>query len=257
MIKELKLQSEALWESVKVDLKFFSPIQVYAKNLAELDFSNPENYDDVILFIDNIDKFFNRYRSGSGSGTIYIPPGQISKNRTIVSALNRLASDLKNASKEKIEEERKKIKSKPRKKSTGDGKIFIGHGRSKLWARVQLFLNDDLKLETLTFESESRTSESIVNILEQFLEQASFAILIFTAEDETSDGDLRARQNVIHEAGLFQGRLGFDKVIILKEDRTEEFSNIAGLQYIPFADQNIEQTFYELQRKLKKSGLVT
>ena len=257
MIKELKLQSEALWESVKVDLKFFSPIQVYAKNLAELDFSNPENYDDVILFIENIDKFFNRYRSRSGSGTIYIPPGQISKNRTIVSALNRLASDLKNASKEKIEEERKKIKSKPRKKSTGDGKIFIGHGRSKLWARVQLFLNDDLKLETLTFESESRTSESIVNILEQFLEQASFAILIFTAEDETSDGDLRARQNVIHEAGLFQGRLGFDKVIILKEDRTEEFSNIAGLQYIPFADQNIEQTFYELQRKLKKSGLVT
>lgn len=256
MIKELKLQSEALWESVKVDLNFFSPIQVYAKNLAELDFSNSEYYEDVILFIENIDKFFNKYRSRSGSGTIYIPPGQISKNRTIVSELNRLASELKNASEEKIEEERKKIKSKPRKKSTGDGKIFIGHGRSKLWARVQLFLNEELKLDTLTFESESRTSESIVNILEQFLDQASFAILIFTAEDETSNGDLRARQNVIHEAGLFQGRLGFDKVIILKENKTEEFSNIAGLQYIPFSDDNIEQTFYELQRTLKKSGLI-
>jgi len=257
MIKELKLQSEAFWESVKVDLKFFSPIQVYAKNLAELDFSNAENYDDVFLFIENIDKFFNKYRSRSGSGYTYIPPEQISKNKTIVIELNRLASKLKNASEEKIEEERKKIKSKPRKKSTGEGKIFIGHGRSKLWARVQLFLSEELKLDTLTFESESRTSESIVNILEQFLDQASFAVLIFTAEDETSNGNLRARQNVIHEAGLFQGRLGFDKVIILKENRTEEFSNIAGLQYIPFSDQNIEQTFYELERKLKKSGLIT
>ena len=50
--------------------------------------------------------------------------------------------------------------------------------------------------------------------------------------------------------------LGFDKVIILKQDSVEEFSNIAGLQYIPFSGDNIEQTFYELQRKLKKTGLL-
>jgi predicted nucleotide-binding protein len=256
MIKELKLQSEALWESIKIDLKFFSPIQVFAKNLAETDYSDPDNYDDITLYIENIDRFFKKYIAKSGPGSFYISPSQISKNSSIVKELNRLASELKNAPKEKIEEERKKIKSKPRKKSSGKGKIFIGHGRSKLWARVQLFLNDELKLQTLTFESESRTSETIVNILEQFLEETSFAILIFTAEDETSNGDLRARQNVIHEAGLFQGRLGFDKVIILKENKTEEFSNIAGLQYIPFLDNNIEQTFYELQRTLKKSGLI-
>lgn len=77
-----------------------------------------------------------------------------------------------------------------------------------------------------------------------------------TAEDETIDGKTRARQNVIHEAGLFQGRLGFNKVIILKQDGIEEFSNIAGLQYIPFTKDNIEQCFYELQRKFKKLGLV-
>jgi predicted nucleotide-binding protein len=77
-----------------------------------------------------------------------------------------------------------------------------------------------------------------------------------TAEDETADGKSRARQNVIHEAGLFQGRLGFDKVIILKQDGIEEFSNIAGLQYIPFSKDNIEQSFYELQRKFKKLGLI-
>jgi len=38
-----------------------------------------------------------------------------------------------------------------------------------------------------------------------------------TAEDATSEGNIRVRQNVIHEAGLFQWRLGFDKFIILKQ----------------------------------------
>jgi hypothetical protein len=33
----------------------------------------------------------------------------------------------------------------------------------------------------------------------------------------------------------------------------EEFSNIAGLQYyIPFSGDNIEQCFYELQKKVQK-----
>ncbi|MBL0273600.1 MAG: nucleotide-binding protein [Chitinophagaceae bacterium] len=100
-----------------------------------------------------------------------------------------------------------------------------------------------------------RTSESIVNILAEFLDKSSIAILILTAEDESAEGKLRARQNVVHEAGLFQGRLGFDKVIILKQEGVEEFTNIAGLQYIPFSSDNIEQCFYELQRKLKKIGM--
>jgi Predicted nucleotide-binding protein containing TIR-like domain len=47
-----------------------------------------------------------------------------------------------------------------------------------------------------------------------------------TAEDEKPYGKLRARLNVIHEAGLFQGRLGFNKAIVLLEDGCEEFSNI-------------------------------
>jgi predicted nucleotide-binding protein len=47
-----------------------------------------------------------------------------------------------------------------------------------------------------------------------------------TGEDEDADGKLNARPNVIHEIGLFQGRLGFNKAIVLLENDTEEFSNI-------------------------------
>jgi len=50
------------------------------------------------------------------------------------------------------------------------------------------------------------------------LDAAAFAFLILTAEDEQADGRLYARMNVVHEAGLFQGRLGFARAIVLLED---------------------------------------
>ncbi len=255
-IKELQLLSEALWESVKTDLKFFAPIQVFVKKLSEVDYSDPSSLDDIILYSEKIEEFFSRYRSTRGSGVIYIPPSQTSTNDTTVKTIYNIVQQLKSLPNDSLLKEFEFIKPIPQKKSSGLGKIFIGHGRSKLWARLQIYLKDDLNLQTLTFEEESRTSETIINILNEFLDNSSFAILVMTAEDETADGKNRARQNVIHEAGLFQGRLGFDKVIILKQDGLEEFTNIAGLQYIPFSGDNIEQCFYELQRKFKKLGMI-
>jgi predicted nucleotide-binding protein len=54
------------------------------------------------------------------------------------------------------------------------------------------------------------------------LEDAAFAFLILTAEDEATDEKLHARENVVHEAGLFQGKLGFKKAILLLEDIVRE-----------------------------------
>jgi hypothetical protein len=135
--------------------------------------------------------------------------------------------------------------------------VFIGHGRSKLWARVQLFLQQELGLNTVSYESESRAGLSIVPILERMLLEATFAVLLLTAEDETTDGTHRARQNVVHEAGLFQGHLGFQRVVMLVQDGLEEFSNVAGVQYISFRGEQVEQSFWELQRALRREGLIT
>jgi predicted nucleotide-binding protein len=55
------------------------------------------------------------------------------------------------------------------------------------------------------------------------LDDAVFAFLVMTAEDERAYGTRRARANVIHEVGLFQGRLGFEKAIILLEEGCSEF----------------------------------
>ena len=84
------------------------------------------------------------------------------------------------------------------------------------------------------------------------LVRSSFAILVLTGEDETSDGRFLARQNVIHETGLFQGRLGFSKAIVLLEEGTEEFSNIHGIEQIRFSKSNIKETFGEVLATIKR-----
>ncbi len=256
MIKEIQILSEGLWESIKTDLKFFSPIQLFSKKLAELDFTEESAPKDALLYWNKIEEYFEKYRKKPNSDVFYFEPHLISTNNDSVKRIGVLINELNSIDREKLASEINVFKPKKVSKSQGEGFVFIGHGRSKIWARLQIYLKDDLNLKTLTFEDESRTGETIINILDDFLNKASFAILIMTAEDDTADGKMRARQNVIHEAGLFQGRLGFDKVLILKQDGIEEFSNIAGLQYIPFSKDNIEQSFYELQRKFKKLGLI-
>ena len=135
--------------------------------------------------------------------------------------------------------------------------IFVGHGHSPLWAQVTQFLQNNLGCENVIyFEKESRTGKHIGDILKGFANEAKFAIVLMTAEDETKEDKIRARQNVIHEIGFFQGKLGFEKVAILKEDKVEKFSNIDGFQYIEFSGNNIKQTFFELQEMLKRENII-
>ena len=73
-----------------------------------------------------------------------------------------------------------------------------------------------------------------------------------TGEDETANGKPRARQNVIHETGLFQGRLGFNRAIMLLEEGVEEFSNIQGIEQIRFNRGNIKETFGDILATLRR-----
>ena len=76
------------------------------------------------------------------------------------------------------------------------------------------------------------------------------AFLIMTGEDEQADGTLRARENVIHEAGLFQGKIDFERAIILLEEGCQEFSNIEGLGQIRFPKGNIKAVFEDIREVL-------
>ena len=142
-------------------------------------------------------------------------------------------------------------------KMTATGKtVFIGHGHSKEWHVLKDFLGERLHLKAEEFNSSSVAGIATPTRLEEMLDQAAFAFLILTAEDEQPDGTIRARENVVHEAGLFQGRLGFRKAIILLEDGCAAFSNIDGLCQIRFPKSNVRATFEEIRRVLEREGLV-
>ena len=105
-------------------------------------------------------------------------------------------------------------------------KIFIGHGHSSNWRELNDFISEGLKLPYDEFNRVPVAGITNVARLATMLNQARIAFLVMTAEDEQAGGALRARENVVHEAGLFQGKLGFEKAIILLEEGCEEFSNI-------------------------------
>ena len=89
-------------------------------------------------------------------------------------------------------------------------------------------------------------------MIAEVLDKSSFAILVMTGEDVMEDGTVRARQNVIHETGLFQGRLGFTRTIVLMEEGTEEFSNIHGVNQIRYTKGKIKETFGDVLAVLKR-----
>lgn len=140
--------------------------------------------------------------------------------------------------------------------NTENKKIFIGHGRSLVWLLLKDFIKDDLKLPYEEFDSISPAGKTIKERLEEMLAVCCMAFIIMTGEDEQTDGKLRARENVVYEAGLFQGKLGFDEAIILLEDGCERFSNIEGLIYIPFPKGNIEAAFERVRKVLRQKSII-
>jgi predicted nucleotide-binding protein len=134
--------------------------------------------------------------------------------------------------------------------------IFVGHGGSPLWRELKDFLVDRLHLAFDEFSNVPTAGVPTAERLAELLDDAAFAFLIMTAEDEQPDGKVRARENVVHEAGLFQGRLGFKKAIILLEDGCEEFSNIHGLGQIRFPKRNIAAVFEEIRRVLERERVI-
>lgn len=130
--------------------------------------------------------------------------------------------------------------------------IFIGHGRSSQWRDLKDHLSDkhDYKIEA--YETGARAGHTIRDILEEMASKSSFAILVMTGEDVDEKGTLKARPNVIHEIGLFQGKLGFSRAIVLLENETEEFSNLSGIQQLRFTKGNIKEVFGDVLATLKR-----
>jgi hypothetical protein len=131
-------------------------------------------------------------------------------------------------------------------------RVFIGHGRNTLWRELKDHLHEQHGYEVEAYEIGARAGHTIRDILDEMLKKSSFALLVMTGEDETAEGTLHPRLNVVHESGLFQGRLGFHRAIVLLEEGAEEFGNIAGIQQLRFSKGNIKEIFGDVVATLRR-----
>ena len=144
-------------------------------------------------------------------------------------------------------------------------KVFIGHGPSLVWLELKEFLENRLKLQVAEFNSVSSAGVPNTTRLSEMMDEAAFAFLVMTGDDEflVANADLTQRGirryprlNVVHEAGLFQGRLGFKRAIVVFEEGCQEFSNIEGVVQIRFPRGAISGKFEEIRRVLEREELI-
>jgi predicted nucleotide-binding protein len=129
--------------------------------------------------------------------------------------------------------------------------VFIGHGKTKQWEKLKSHLQDKHDIDVIAYETGARAGHTIRDILDSMSDESSIALLILTGEDKTETG-VRARQNVIHECGLFQGKLGFERAIMLVEEGIELASNFDGIQQLRFKKGRISEVFGDVVATIRR-----
>lgn len=134
--------------------------------------------------------------------------------------------------------------------------IFIGHGRNPDWKALKDHLKDKHGVQCIYFEAEERAGITIPEIIQELGKKPDIALLVLTGEDKMENGVLRARQNVIHELGIFQNELGNNKAIPLVERGVEMLSNISGTHEIRFDAGKIQETYGDVLAVLRREFIL-
>ncbi len=116
---------------------------------------------------------------------------------------------------------------------TGSRKIFIVHGHDDAARDAVARSVTALGLEPVILHEQPNRGATIIEKFEKHA-AVGFAIIIVTPDDVGRDKDDdtlrdRARQNVILELGYFVGRLGRDRVMILRKGNVEDPSDFTAV----------------------------
>ena len=247
---------------MRFDAKTFSAVDTYFRSLF------PEKITYATLAVrlrdaqwsfDNLEEFLAAVDTGVPTLHAITHDGKASLYINADSFANRTQVNVKAPTRDKIEsvfaildKDAERCRVPEEAEPSQPVRVFIGHGQNPQWRDLKDHLHEKHGYSIEAYEIGSREGHTVRDILERMLDASSVALLVMTGEDATEDGLLRARQNVVHEAGLFQGRLGFSRAIILLEDGTEEFSNIHGLHQIRFSKGNIKESFGDVLAFLKR-----
>lgn len=131
-------------------------------------------------------------------------------------------------------------------------KVFISHGTSKIWQDLQLFLEGQMQRPTIELAQNANRGRTVIAKLAEAADHCSHAVIVMTGDDRAEGGAPRVRENVMHEVGYFQGRLGLDRVVLLLEEGIDPPSNLGGIVYLRFKHGQIRGIFDQLEKELEQ-----
>ncbi len=131
-------------------------------------------------------------------------------------------------------------------------KVFLSHGHNELLKlKLKDFITTHLGRGVVVLSEQPSRGLTIVEKLERASNECFFAVILMTKDDEQADRSVRARQNVVHEIGFFQGKYGRKYVVLLAERGVETFSNISGIVRIEFDADHFEAIFESLRLEIE------
>lgn len=139
-------------------------------------------------------------------------------------------------------------------------RVFVVHGRNQTVKSEVARTLERLGLEPIVLHEQPDGGRTIIEKLEDHAEDVAFAVVLMTGDDQggpkaAAPGtyQLRARQNVVLELGLFLGKLGRSRVRVLHEAGVEMPSDYLSVLYIPLDTGGAWQL--RLVREMRSAGL--
>lgn len=132
------------------------------------------------------------------------------------------------------------------KKSTNQGatvgkeksKVFIVHGHDNETKQEVARFIESIGLQTIILHEQASRSMTIIEKIEYYSDEASFAVVLYTPCDKgrgATENDVparfRARQNVVFEHGYLMAKIGRQNVCALVKGEIETPSDISGVVY--------------------------
>ena len=200
-----------------------------------------------------------------GSYTV-TTPGIAAHLNTVISVVESSLDDIKWFW-EDVEEVHENVEEKnefstidlaQRQKGSGSKRVFVIHGRDKATRETVARFLDQLELDPIILHEQPNEGRTIIEKIEAYAD-VGFAVVLLTPDDVgrlvTNENEFmpRARQNVILELGYFLGKLGRERVCVLKKRGVETPSDYDGVVYTELDAAGAWKM--ELFQELKRAGM--
>lgn len=209
----------------------------YGIQSVEMEEFRKTEFEDVFDF-DNAEKKIETCRKGleATKRTFKIYLKEISKE-ILENAQKSMRQQLREMQKERYEDGMLMNASQEvsMKKAKEYKKVFIVHGHDNGLKQEVARLVEKQGLEAIILSEQANRGKTIIEKFEEHSDVGA-AICLFTGDDygRTKDAEedkLRARQNVVFEAGFFMGKLGRENVVLIANPDIEIPSDLKGFVY--------------------------